>query len=324
MRPDKRYVRQIQLSEIGPLGQSVLANAHVVIVGAGGLGCTVAVQLAGAGVGHITVVDHDTIDVSNLHRQVLFREADIGLYKAEVAQRELQALNSSIKIQSHVARLSPSNALELCKNADLLIDAADNFAVSYLLSDVGDRIEKPLLSASINKTFGYLGLFGNGAPNLRAVFPRLPQEQINCETAGVTGPGVGIIASLQAQEAIKCLLGVATLQGKLLYYDVWQFQQHLIDVANADIGSHRLALIGTGELRSADYIIDVRNTDEIETAPHAFSVDQHIPLIDILATPPVLPETRVVFVCRSGQRAMLAAQRAIDHGHSQVAALLPD
>lgn len=325
MNDFSRYSRQTQIEKIGLAGQQKLANASVLIVGAGGLGCAVGAHLAGAGVGKIDILDHDTVDLSNLHRQTLFRERDIGHSKAEIAARELSQLNSQISVRGYARRLSIETAKQMCQHADLVIDAADNFAVSYLLSDACTQFERPLLSASVNKTFGYIGVFCQGAPSFRAVFARLPTEHTSCETVGVTGPSVGIIASVQAQEALKLLTGQASLHGKLLYLDLWDYSQNLIDVSGASENQQRqVTLISSADIGESDWVIDVRNVAEIETRPQTFAVHLNHPLGDLLQSMPTLKkERRTVFACHSGQRAIIAAQTWLDQQSGEVAAVIP-
>jgi molybdopterin/thiamine biosynthesis adenylyltransferase/rhodanese-related sulfurtransferase len=327
----ERYSRQTLVKQVGLAGQEKLATAKVLIIGAGGLGCQVAAQLAGAGVGNLFIIDHDTVALSNLHRQILFREADIGKDKATVAKRELQAINSSISISALPARLSVSNVNDLIHGVDLVIDAADNFATSYLLSDACLTQRIALLSASVNRSFGYLGVFcgtaQKSAPSLRALFPKLPNEQLSCDTVGVTGPSVGVIASLQAQEAIKVLIGDAhQLFGKLLYVDLWNYNFHCIDFNGAnEPTTAQIEMVGADKLLASDLVVDVRNPEELAAEPQPFRVDLTIPLSELAARLAEIPESaRIVCVCKSGQRALIAAQQLLHSGHLSVAALLPN
>lgn len=326
-----RYSRQLLVSHIGEHGQRQIAKAKVLIIGAGGLGCQVAAQLAGAGVGDICIVDHDVVNLSNLHRQILFRESDLGQSKALVAMRELQSINSQIKVRAIQTRLAIDNVNELIEPVDLIIDAADNFATSYLLSDSCLALGKPMLSASVNRTFGYLGVFCGSAkrtaPSMRAVFPKLPISQHSCDTVGVTGPSVGIIASLQAQEALKVLLDdEQQLLGKLLYCDLWNYKQHLIDFSAAtEPETSGIELISAAQILQSDTVIDVRNADEITSSPQTFRVDHQIPLANLVDHIAAQQKSqRIVLACQSGQRALIGAQQLLDLGHQSVAAVLPD
>jgi len=326
-----RYSRQTLVSQVGLEGQQRLASSRVVIVGVGGLGCLVGAQLAGAGVGRIHLIDHDVVDITNLHRQVLFRETDIGQSKSLTALRELRAINSDIEISATQSRLSISNVGALIEDSLLVIDAADNFATSYLLSDACLAAHIPLLSASVNKSFGYLGTFCGSdtapAPSLRAVFPKLPKEQQSCDTVGVTGPSVGVIASLQAQEAIKLLVGGKDqLLGKLLYADLWNYKMHTMDFSKAqEPCDSQIELITAHQILDSDYVIDVRESHETAAEPQSFETSLCLPLLQFDKRIGEIPESsRLVLACRSGQRALIAAQCLLDHGHISVAAVLPD
>ncbi|MBT8114586.1 MAG: HesA/MoeB/ThiF family protein [Arenicella sp.] len=327
MNESDRYSRQSRLQQIGSAGQQKLKDSSVLIVGAGGLGCQVAAQLAGAGVGHITVVDHDSVALSNIHRQVLFREQDVGLPKATVVARELAAINSTVEVSAVRQKLSPANVAQLLRDVSAVVDAGDNFALSYLLSDAcKDKL--PLVSASVNQTFGYVGVFcgelGNQAPSYRAAFPQIPLQQQSCDLVGVTGPGVGVIASLQAQETLKVLLGdAAQLRGKLLYLDVWSYAQHIVDLSGAVETENQISLIDVGHLRASDAVLDVRDQPEIDSEPQPFRTSLQIPLAELEQEEHLLPQSgRIVCCCQSGQRALLAAQKLSARGFTDLAVVL--
>ena len=324
-----RYQRQTAVEQIGLNGQRTLSDSRVLLVGLGGLGCVVASQLVGAGVGELRLVEHDCVDISNLHRQHLYREQDAGKPKVEMAHAALQALNAEVRLLRYNTRIHPSNANELANGVDLIIDAADNFATSYLLSDVSQRLGLPLLNASVNQTFGYLGLFGTLWPSFRAVFPRIPRQQHSCNEVGVTGPSVGLLANLQAQEALKVLTHQSTLGGKLLYLDCWQYQVSRMDVSDAsEPAGRQIELIDQSQLGDNDYVIDVRSEAEVRSQPQPFKVHRHQPLT---ASPSIaLPADcqRVVLACQTGHRAIVAGQSLLGEAQynthaTRVAALLP-
>ncbi|NNC99728.1 MAG: HesA/MoeB/ThiF family protein, partial [Gammaproteobacteria bacterium] len=213
---------------------------------------------------------------------------------------------------------------------DLVVDAADNFATSYLLSDACLANRVPLVNASVNRNFGYVGVFcgtrDRPAPSLRALFPRLPRQQLSCDTVGVTGPSVGVMASLQAQEVIKVLINDQyQLLGKLLYADLWQYRLHIVDFNTApEPPDSQIELISSQQITAGDLVIDVRNNDEIHLLPQPFATQFEIPLPDLSTRIDEIPTAaRLVCACRSGQRAVIAAQQLLDHGHPVVAALLP-
>lgn len=214
-----RYARHISLSEVGEAGQQKLLNAKVLVIGAGGLGCPVLQYLAAAGVGTIGIVDGDTVDESNLQRQVLFSTKDVGLPKAEVAKERLIMLNPGVFIQCFQTYLTADNALEIIQDHDLIIDGTDNFATRYLVNDVCVKLNKPFVYGAIHKFEGQVSVFNwKDGPTYRCLFPEPPTaDQIpNCAEAGVLGVLPGVIGTLQATEAMKVILGIGEpLSGKL-------------------------------------------------------------------------------------------------------------
>lgn len=226
LTPDevRRYARHIFLREVGGPGQGRLKDARVLVVGAGGLGAPVLLYLAGAGVGHVTVIDDDTVSESNLQRQVIFRTADIGYPKATVAQRAIAELNPHVRVTAIVARLTPDNADALVTEQDLVIDGSDNFATRHLVNGACVAAGVPLLSGAISQWEGQISLFdpARGAPCLACVFPVIPADGLapSCAEAGVMGALPGIIGTMMAAEAIKEITGAgASLRGRLRLHD---------------------------------------------------------------------------------------------------------
>ena len=214
-----RYDRQISVAEFGVDGQKKLAAAKILVVGAGGLASPVLQYLAGAGLGHIKVMDYDIVSVNNMHRQTIFRTDDLGLAKAGAAATNMRGLNPDCQMTPIIEPLTPDNIETHASDVDLVLDCADSFAVSYSLSDYClNRL--PLIHASVVGTAGYVGGFCYNAPSLRAVFPDLPQRFGSCAEDGVLGPIVGIIGSLQAQMTLAVITKqLSSPLGQLVTYD---------------------------------------------------------------------------------------------------------
>lgn len=219
----ERYHRQGLLPEVGEEGQKKLQNARVLIVGVGGLGCPVALYLTGAGVGHLGLVDDDVVNLSNLHRQILYEEADLGHPKAECAVRHLQAKNGDIELKAYPIRLTPDNAECLIAEYDLVVDGCDNHATRYLLSDICEKQKKPYVHAAIGAFQGQVAIlcYEEGAPTYRTLFP---DEDAMCSLEaekGVIGTTPAVIGSLIANEVLKLIAGFGeALFGKLFYIDL--------------------------------------------------------------------------------------------------------
>jgi adenylyltransferase/sulfurtransferase len=222
----RRYARHIVLPEIGGIGQSKLIAARVLVLGAGGLGAPLLQYLAAAGIGTLGVVDDDTVDLSNLQRQVIHRTGDIGMAKVTSAERAMAEINPEVTVRAHKERLTSANVERLVVEYDLVADGSDNFATRYLLNDTCFRLRKPLVAAAILRFDGQISTYkawhGAGHPCLRCVFPEAPSEDAvpSCAQAGVLGALAGTLGALQATEVVKEILGVGrSLSGRLLTYD---------------------------------------------------------------------------------------------------------
>lgn len=222
----RRYARHIVLAEVGGIGQSRLIAAKVLVIGAGGLGAPLLQYLAAAGIGTLGVIDHDTVDLSNLQRQVIHRTSDVGISKVESARRALGDINPEVQVQVHDERLTPQNAERIIAGYDIVADGSDNFATRYLLNDTCYRLKKILVSAAILRFDGQVSTYkawqGTGHPCLRCLFPVAPSEDAvpSCAQAGVLGALAGTLGTLQATEVVKEILGVGrSLSGRLLMYD---------------------------------------------------------------------------------------------------------
>ena len=220
---NNKYHRQILLPEVGEAGQEKLKQARVLIVGVGGLGCPIALYLTAAGVGCLGLIDDDVVSISNLHRQILYDEADIGQPKAECAVRHLQQKNSNIELIAYPIRLTKENAEELIAGYDMVVDGCDNHATRYLISDVCHRQQKPYVYAAIEAFQGQVGMlcYDKHAPTYRTLFPD-EESMLSFETEkGVIGTTPAVIGSIVANEVLKLIIGFGeTLIGKALIIDL--------------------------------------------------------------------------------------------------------
>jgi adenylyltransferase/sulfurtransferase len=226
----RRYSRHILLEEVGGTGQARLRAAKVLLIGAGGLGSPLLLYLAAAGVGTIGVVDDDTVDVSNLQRQIAHGTADIGRLKVESAAERARAINPSVEIRTHRLRLSAENALALVQDYDIVCDGTDNFATRFLVADACVLARRTLVSAAVLRFEGQLYVFkphargpdGTPFPCYRCLFPEAPPEGMvpTCSQAGVLGAVTGVMGTLQATEVLKEILGIGEIMaGRMLIWD---------------------------------------------------------------------------------------------------------
>lgn len=219
----ERYSRQIVLKEFGIEGQQKLVSSKILVVGAGGLGVPVLTYLNAMGVGTLGIVDADTVSITNLHRQVLFNEDEIGEPKAIIAKKKLKAQNPDTQIRVHSTFLGRENALEIIGAYDLIIDATDNFPSRYLINDACIILKKPFVYGALHGFEGQVSVFNyKGGPTYRCLFPNMPKadEVPNCNEHGVLGILPGIVGNLQALEAIKVITGIGeVLAGTLLLFN---------------------------------------------------------------------------------------------------------
>ena len=236
----ERYARQAIMPAIGEDGQERLLAARMLIVGAGGLGAPVLLYLAAAGVGHLTIIDDDSVSRSDLNRQIIFQDRRIGQPKAEEAARAAAALNPSIQISHYSDRLTAGNAAALFSAHDIVLDCTDNANTRYLLGDAAHHYQRPLVFGGAVRMEGQVSVFQSsidghqGSPCYRCVFPSPADARLapGCSEAGILGPVAGIVGTMQALEAIKLALGLPNgLTGRLLLIDAAGSQ--FIDIATA-------------------------------------------------------------------------------------------
>ena len=206
-----RYCRQISL--IGEANQLKLANASILVVGAGGIGSPLLLYLASAGVGRLGFIDHDSVTISNLHRQILFSENDIGLLKSAITYDRLKSLNSEIELQEYNSKLTLENARSILSEYDLIIDGSDNFKTRYLVNDICCQLNKPFLSASIFQNKIQINFFDIRQGCYRCIFPEPPPPFLmnNCSDAGVLGATTGVAGSMTATLAMKYFIDQSSM-----------------------------------------------------------------------------------------------------------------
>ena len=218
----KKYEKQIILKEIGFSGQKKIKKAKVLIVGMGGLGCPLLIYLANIGIQNIGILDHDKIELTNLNRQILFSEQDIGKFKVIQAYKKIRQIDKKIKIKIFKKKLEKKNIKKIFKKFDIICDGTDNFETRLLINDYSKIMKKILISGAINKFDGHLFKFDfrSKSPCFRCFMPEVPISNNNCSEDGVSSPIAGVIGSLQANEVLKTILDLkSNLSGKILVFN---------------------------------------------------------------------------------------------------------
>ncbi len=324
---NERYAKQFILPEVGTAGQENINRARVLCVGAGGLGCAVLPYLAGAGIGHITIIDPDRVDRTNLQRQVLFGESSIGHPKVEAAARRLRDLNPTIEIEGIDGALDADNAPALFQRHDLVIDGSDNYATKYLIADASVKFGVPLVYGSATGMEAMVTVFAPGqGPCLRCLFPEAPTGWVpNCAEAGVLGPLVGAAGCMQAAEALQILAGQRAIDdglvGRLWMLDARDARVRMLAIQRrADCSTcsgppeaielrgppPALTRLSPNQVSDETRLIDVREPDEYAAGHIPGAVN--LPLSRLQNgdfTPP--PQGPAVIYCETGQRCQLAA-----------------
>jgi adenylyltransferase/sulfurtransferase len=328
------YSRQVALKDVGALGQAKLAAARVLIVGAGGLGSPVLQYLAGAGVGHLGLMDADTLDASNLHRQPIYALADVGKAKVALARAAVRAINPTVVLEAHAGRLTADNALDWIGRHDVVVDCSDNFRAKFLINDAAVLARRPAVFASVYQYEGQLQVYKPDASHacLRCLWPEATADGVvgNCAAAGVLGPVPGIFGSLQALLTLKILLGMpGQLEGEILLFDFMNFSRLLLkaprrrqcaapacaliqDLARdpADLEIILPSLAAAAEHRLE--VIDIRTAEEVAARPASV---RHIAMPALLADPEQLsPTGRYLLVCASGRRSLSTARALRSRG----------
>ena len=221
-----QYSRQIILPELGIEGQNKIKNSSIAIIGMGGLGCPAAQSLIASGIGHLKIIDNDKIEISNLHRQPLYDQNDLGSLKVLVSQKKLKKLNKNIVIEPFDCFFDESNALDILKNIDIIIDATDNYISRVIIDNASKKLGIPMIYGGLYRFEGHVSVFNYGkGPSFKEVFPDSNEKENDCDTAGTLGMLPSIIGNIQALEAIKIIVGIHNnLSGKLLIYDILSHQ----------------------------------------------------------------------------------------------------
>jgi adenylyltransferase/sulfurtransferase len=334
-----RYSKQIILPEIGAEGQLQLKQAKVLVIGAGGLGCPILQYLTVAGVGTIGIADGDVIQLSNLQRQVLYSEREIGLQKAEVALKKLQSLNPNVQFNLHPVFVDSSNVLDILKEYDVIVDGSDNFDTRYLVNDACVMLNKPMVFGAIYRFEGHVSVFNYmGGPTYRCIFPDTPGEgeSPNCADIGVVATLPGIVGTIQANEVIKIITGIGeVLSGRLMVIDTLTMNMHSfsfkLNEANKEIsvlpGSNlncKTSYVDVNydqfrvlaENQAEVQIVDVREFEEHQIANIG---GINIPLSNFDADLNKIGKNATVLLyCSSGVRSRHAAKKLIEKGYLKV------
>ena len=336
---DPRYARQLVLKGFGPAAQKRLANGRVLIVGVGGLGSPAASYLAAAGVGLISLVDTDVVDVTNLHRQLLYSTLDVGRAKLEVARERLHAINPQVVVHTYDMRLTAANAAALVTGHDVVIDATDNFQARYAINDACLALGVPFVYGSVARFDGQVSVFAApGGPCYRCLFPVMPAPGTvpTCAEEGVLGVVPGIIGLHQATEAIKLLTAMgAPLVGVLLLVDLLAQESQRITAAKrhdcpscGDVRTPSLSSMSIQHLNPTDVtalltgddattVIDVREQWEYDLVH--LPVSTLIPLSTLAARANDLdPSRSYALLCHHGMRSEMAANWLMQHGFSRL------
>jgi adenylyltransferase/sulfurtransferase len=342
--PAHDYSRQIALPEVGRAGQAKLAAASVLVVGAGGLGVPVLQYLAAAGVGRLTIVDGDTIEASNLHRQPLYGWADVGRPKAEVAAERLHALNRDVRIVVHAVRATAANVDELMQSCDLVVECTDNFRAKFLVNDAAVRARRPAVFASVHQYEGQVQVYRPLPhwPCLRCLWPEAPRDGMvgNCAEAGVLGPVPATLGAMQAMQALKRLLGLDAGEAPaLVTVDLLSLETRRLiarrhpDCDHDDPGAMAAAVPAdrplemefdtlAEALESGLELVDIRETWERMHDPPWLQIPAHLPLSELVNGRSEFPaDGRYLVICAHGVRSLSLAEHLRAGGRTEVYSL---
>lgn len=340
-----RYARQIILPQLGIDGQMRLKHARVLLIGAGGLGSSPAIYLAAAGVGTLGIADDDNVSLSNLHRQILHDTQDIDKPKVLSAKEKLQKINPHVTVVAHQMRLTASNAIDLFKDHDLIIDGTDNLPSRYLINDACFFLKKHFIFSGVHQFEGQISLFGPTGPCYRCIFrePPPPDEMPSCAEAGVIGVVPGILGLMQANEAVKWIAGIGkSLVGRLLVFDALAVRWHELKIQkdpdcplcgqqptiktiqeyswHCEAKSDEISVQDVKRLRDQTpelYLLDVREQSEWDMA--RIEGARHKPLSSLEKNFKDIPKDRPVYCfCKVGGRSRKAIEFLRQQGYDQL------
>ncbi len=342
----ERYQRHLMLTEIGTKGQEKWANSHVLVVGAGGLGCPVLLYLAAAGVGRITILDPDRVSLSNLQRQIIYQTPDVGQFKAEVASQRIRLLNPNVTVEFFNSELSLSNIEKHFKNTDVVVDCSDNFSTRYLINDACVLWSKPLSYAAVYRMEGQAGFFRNAPedPCLRCVFPQVPAPGLlqNCTEAGVLGVLPGFFGVWQAKDVLRYLINPNIVSPKIHFFDLWGDTKHVLSIKKNPLCP--VCKISGNEQGMKDFsleslpslpwksiscqkvfsqisrytIIDVRTEEEFVAGHLPHSKNLPLLLLHKETLEGLNREKAYLIVCRSGGRSAQACLTFVEQGFKNI------
>jgi adenylyltransferase/sulfurtransferase len=337
-----RYIRHIQLDGFGEASQNKLAKTSVLVIGAGGLGCPVLSQLAAMGVLNIGIVDNDVVDISNLHRQLLYDESDVGKLKVNVAKTKLEKMNSELNCKIFPTYLSKNNAVEILTDYDIIVDGTDNFHSRYLINDSCVILKKPLIYGAVHQFEGQVSVFnvennGTISANYRDLFsiPPLPNQVPSCNEAGVLGNLPNLIGTFMSIEVIKLMTGLGSpLTNKILTYDIRNHSSYILEFNQSSAEGDNPKTIT--ELNNYNYqefcnqnsdhmeaevlfnlieenpkavLVDIRSAFEEPQLNHLKYI--RVPLFDLPNNIELLEKYEcIIFVCQRGIRSAQAIQWA--------------
>lgn len=334
----ERYSRQLILEGFGNEAQEKLSRARVLVIGAGGLGCPILEYLAAAGIGTIGIADDDRVTYSNLNRQVLYGQKDIGKFKADLAKKALEVLNDEINVIAYTSRWNQDLCIEHFPNYDIIVDATDNFATRYLINDACVLLNKPLVFGAVSKYEGQVAVFNahgsTRSVNYRDLFPEPPKndEVRSCSEAGVLGVVPGVIGIMQATEVIKLITGIGkSLSDRLSIYNALTQEIYSVELSRAEQGKASgpetleqfrqldyewlCATESANEMTAKEWLlnreeyllIDIREPSEL---PRITQYDHLcIPMAELEQHMAELKDRPIVFICQSGVRSKAAISR---------------